>query len=120
MTNINTKIKKLIEENVLTFSTADKSSKPNVVAVAYAKVVSKNQIVVTDNYMVQTKNNVLENDDVCIAVQDKDWNGYKLIGNASYHTDGRWKQYVEKIPENKGLSTKGAILVTVSKIIKLR
>lgn len=49
----------------------------------------------------------------------KKWNGYKIIGTAEYFTEGKWKEFVEKMPENKGLLAKGAILVTVSKVIKL-
>ena len=44
--------------------------------------------------------------------------GYKLIDQAKYFTDGDWKKYVEQMPENKGLSAKGAILIDVTKIIQ--
>lgn len=114
-----TKTKKIIEENAGAFATVDKDNKPNVIGVAYVKVVSENQILITDNYMKQTKENLEKNNNVCLAVWDKDWNGYKLVGTAEYFTEGEWKEFVEKIPENKGLSAKGAILVTISKLIKL-
>lgn len=119
MTEINSEIKKLIEENSLAFATVDSLGKPNVIGVAYAKVVSKMQILITDNYMKLTKENITTNNNVCLAVWNKDWHGYKLIGNAEYFSSGKWKQFVEQIPENKGLPAKGAVLVTVSKIVKL-
>jgi len=119
MVEINSEVKKLIEENPLALATVDEAGKPNVIGVAYVKVVSKNQILITDNYMKQTKENLEKNNNVCLAVWDKDWDGYKLVGTAEYFTRGKWKEFVEKMPENKGLPAKGAILVTVSKLIKL-
>ncbi len=119
MVEINSEVKKLIEENPLAFATVDNAGKPNVIGVAYVKVVSKNQILITDNYMKQTKENLEKNNNVCLAVWDKDWNGYKLVGNAEYFTSGKWKEFIKKMPENKDLPTKGAILVSVSKLIKL-
>ena len=111
------KIKKIIENNPAAFATVIKNNKPNVIAVAFIKVVSKNQILITDNYMKQTKENLLKNKNVCLAVWDRKWQGYKLIGRAKYYTKGKWKNFVKKMKENKGLPAKGAIIVKVLKII---
>jgi predicted pyridoxine 5'-phosphate oxidase superfamily flavin-nucleotide-binding protein len=115
---IKKEVKDLIEQNPVAFATVN-SSKPNVIGVAYVKVVSKNQVIITDNYMKQTKNNLEKNSNVCLAVWDKDWNGFKLVGNAEYLSSGKWKKFVEEMPENKGLPAKGAILITISDLIKL-
>lgn len=115
---ITSEIKKIIEENAVAFSTVD-NNLPNVIGVAFVKVVSDNQILITDNYMKQTKENLEKNNNVCLAVWNKDWEGYKLIGKAEYFTTGKWKTYVERMKENKGLPAKGAILITLSNIIKL-
>lgn len=120
MINITLKIKKLIEGNPVAFATVNNVGKPNVIVVAYVKVVSKNQILITDNYMKQTKENLMINNNVCLAVWDKNWEGYKLIGKVKYFVTGKWKKFIEKMPENKGLPAKGAILITVSKIIHLK
>lgn len=119
MVEINSETKKLVEENPLAFATVDNAGKPNVIGVAYVKVVSKNQVLITDNCMRQTKENIEKNNNVCLAVWDKKWNGVKLVGNAEYFTSGKWKTFVEKIPENKGLPVKEAMLITVSKLIRL-
>jgi len=119
MVKINSETKKLIEENPPAFATVDEAGKPNVIAVAYVKVVSKNQILITDNYMKQTKENLKKNNNVCLAVWDKEGNGVKLVGTTEYFKSGKWKIFVENMPENKGLPAKGAILVTVSELIKL-
>lgn len=119
MNKIDSSVKKLIENNPISFATVDLKGKPNVIGVAYVKVVSNNQIIITDNFMKQTKENIENNNNICLAVWDKDWNGYKLIGTAEYFTNGKWKIFVEKMPENEGLSAKGAILITLLNIIKL-
>ncbi len=119
MVKINSKTKKIIEENPLAFATVDNAGKPNVIGVAYVKVVSKNQILITDNFMHQTKRNLKRNNNVCLAVWDIKWSGVKLVGRADYYNSGKWKNFVEEMPENKDLPAKGAILVTVSELFKL-
>ena len=119
MVNIDSKIKKLIEENPAAFGTIDKKNRPNVIGVAYIKVVAKNKIVITDNFMKQTKHNLSTNKHVCLAVWDRKWNGCKIIGTARYFTNGKWKKFIENMKENKGLPAKGAIVITISKLIKL-
>ncbi len=120
MVKISKNAKKIIEENPIAFATADNTCNPNVIGVAYVKVVSRNQVIITDNYMSQTRENLKQNNNACLAVWDKDWKGYKLIGKAKYFTTGKWKKFIEKMPENKRLPAKGAILVTVTKIIALK
>jgi len=119
MISINPETKKLIEGNAIALATVDNSGNPNVIGVAFVKVVWENQILITDNYMNQTKENLANNNNVCLAVRDKERNWVKLIGNASYHTDGEWKEFIEKMPENNGLPAKWAVLVEVSALIKL-
>ncbi len=116
---ITERIKKLIQENPLSLATINEDGKPNVIGVACVKVVSENQFVITDNYMKQTKENILRDKNVCLAVWNKDWEGYKFVGEAEYYTEGKWKQFVEKDEDNEGMPAKGAILVTISEIIKL-
>jgi uncharacterized protein len=116
---INDEAKNIIEENPVAFATVDQVGNPNVIGVAYVKVVSPNEVIITDNYMNQTKENIDSNKNICLAAWNTDWNGYKLIGKAEYFTDGKWKEYIEQMSENSGLPAKGAILVTVSQIIKL-
>jgi len=110
-------IKDLIEKNPVAFATVMDNNKPNVIGVAFVKVVSDNQLLVTDNYMNQTIKDVKNNKNVCLIVWDKNMKGYKLVGEAEYHTDGEWKNFVKKLEENKGLPAKGAILIKILNII---
>jgi predicted pyridoxine 5'-phosphate oxidase superfamily flavin-nucleotide-binding protein len=112
--------KKLIEGRVLGFATCDLNSKPNVNAVACAKVVAKDKILITDNYMNKTERNLAENNKVAIVVWGKDEKeGYQFKGTAQYITEGKWKRFVEQMRENKGLLAKAAVLVTVKEIYRL-
>jgi predicted pyridoxine 5'-phosphate oxidase superfamily flavin-nucleotide-binding protein len=112
-------MKKIFQENPVALATINQDNTPNVIAVAAVKIVFPDKAVITDNYMSQTKKNILKNNSVCLASWDCDGNGYKIIGKAQYYDSGHWKNYVKKIPENKNFSAKGAIVVSVSKIINL-
>jgi predicted pyridoxine 5'-phosphate oxidase superfamily flavin-nucleotide-binding protein len=115
----NSEAKKIIEENPVALATVDQLGNPNVIGVACVKIISPDEILITDNYMKRTKENIESNPNVCLAAWNKDWKGYKIIGKAKYFTDGRWKEYVEKMPDNIGLPAKGAIIISISKITKL-
>ena len=110
-------IKSLIENNPVALSTVTESNKPNVIGVAFVKVVSDSELLITDNYMNQTKKDILGNNNVCLIVWDEDLKGFKIIGKAEYFTEGKWKKYVEEMSENEGLPAKGAILVKVERVI---
>jgi predicted pyridoxine 5'-phosphate oxidase superfamily flavin-nucleotide-binding protein len=110
-------IKKLIEENPVSFSTVMAEGKPNAVGVACVKVVSDTEVIITDNYMNQTPKDIQNNKNVCLLVWDIEMKGYKLIGQAEYISSGKWLDFVKKLPENKGLPAKGVILVKVANII---
>ena len=110
-------IKNIIENNPVSLSTVMADNRPNAVGVACVKVVSETEIVITDNYMNQTLKDIITNKNVCLLVWDKEMKGYKIIGQAEYFTDGKWLDTVKGLTDNEGLPAKGAILVTVEKII---
>ncbi len=116
-------LKKLIENNALALSTISNDGTIHTIAVAFAKVVSENQILVTDNFMKDTPANIRKNNNVTLAVWNSNWKeecaGYEIKGKAEYFTEGKWKEFVRNIHENKGLSAKGAILIKVEKIKNL-
>ena len=110
-------IKEFIENNPVSLATVTDEGKPNVIGVAFVRVVSEEQILITDNYMNQTIKDISQNKNICLLVWDSEMHGYKLVGEAEYHATGEWKKYVEAMEENRGLPAKGAIIVKVSKII---
>lgn len=115
---ISDEFKELIENNPVALATVMKDGRPNVIGVAYVKVIDQETLLITDNYMSQTKEDIVNNPHVAIVVWDKDWKGYKLVGQAQYYSSGKWIEMVKNIPGNKGLPVKGAILVKVEKVIK--
>lgn len=115
---ITRKVKDLIEKNPVALATVMPNNQPNVIGVAYVKVVDENHLLITDNYMNQTLDDIEHNPNVAIVVWDKAMNGYKLIGKCEYLTSGKWFEKVKSLPENKGMPVKGTVLVTVDRIIK--
>lgn len=109
----------LIENNPITLATITKDSKPNQVVVAFAKMRG-DLVIITDNYMSQTVEDINNNPAVCLAVWDNNWNGIKILGSAEYHTAGEWFDFVKKIPENNDTPCKGALVVKIDKVIKLK
>lgn len=112
--------KNLIENHPVGLATVTEENKPNVIGVAYVKIVSDDEVLVTDNYMNQTLKDISVNPNVCLIVWDKDLNGCKLVGTVEHYMEGKWKKFVEGMEENNGLPAKGALLIKVTKIIPSR
>ncbi len=121
MRKIDKTLKNLIENNALALSTVDNKN-PHTIAVGYVKVVGK-KLIISNNYIVKTIENIKKNNNVSLAVWNKDWKkkciGFQLNGKARYFVSGKWKEFIKKIPINKGEPCKGAIVVSVNKIKKL-
>jgi predicted pyridoxine 5'-phosphate oxidase superfamily flavin-nucleotide-binding protein len=83
-------------------------------------LVGNDKILITDNYMNKSKQNLAKNNKVAVVAWSKDEEeGYQFKGTAQYLTEGKWKKFVEQMEENKGLSAKAAVLVTVKEIYRL-
>jgi predicted pyridoxine 5'-phosphate oxidase superfamily flavin-nucleotide-binding protein len=70
-------------------ATASRDGKPNVVPIAFTKVISEDEIMLMDNYMNKTRANIEDNPMVAISV----WNleehmGYQFKGKARIETTG--------------------------------
>jgi predicted pyridoxine 5'-phosphate oxidase superfamily flavin-nucleotide-binding protein len=119
---INKELKNLIENSALALSTVDKSSKPHTIAVGYSKVIDS-KIIISNIFMRGTIKNLKNNENISLAVWNKTWEkrcvGYELKGKAKYFTSGKWKKFVEEMPQNKKYHVKGAIIVSVKKIKRL-
>ncbi len=114
---INENHRNLIENRILAFGTANKTGKPNVIAIGFCKVIDNDKILITDNFFNKTKVNLLENPQVSISAWSEDGNeGYQFIGNAQYLTEGKYKDKVDNDPDNEGMTPKAAVLVTVNEI----
>ena len=114
-------IKNLIEENGVCFATVNEFNQPHIIIVADIKIISKNQILIADNFMKNTVENLKNNNNVSIIAWDKkiaqDSLAYEIIGEAQYFSEGKWKEEAHQIDSD--CETKGAIIITVTKIKKL-
>lgn len=88
MNKITEEIKTLIENNPMAVATVMPDGRPNVIGVAFVKVVSENQILITDNYMNQTVKDISNKPNITLLTWDKDMNGYKFVGTANYFSSG--------------------------------
>ncbi|MFH1535595.1 MAG: pyridoxamine 5'-phosphate oxidase family protein [Patescibacteria group bacterium] len=111
-------LKKLIETEPIAIATVMKQGTPNVIGVAFVKVVEEDKLLVTDNFMNQTLDDIKHNSSVAVIVWNKDMEGYKLIGKAEYFHSGKYLDMIKEIPENKDMPCKGALVIHVNKIIK--
>jgi len=116
---INNELKELIESNPIYISTIDANQAPHIIYIMYTKLIEENKILITDNYMENTKENILQNNKVSLSILVGGV-AFELKGTAEYFSTGEYVEQVKKISENKGFPCKGAILVSIEKIIKMR
>jgi len=107
----------LFEKGPVAMATVNEDGSPNVIAVA-VKVFNETTIVITDNFMRLTKDTIPRDGRVCLGVWTEE-EGYKFIGKAQYYAEGTWVDFVKSLEENNGYAAKGAIVVTIEKIIPL-
>jgi len=118
MAKITPEIKKVIEGNIVAFATANKKGEPHVIAVGDVKVVAPDTLLVGDIYMEKSLNNLKDNNTVSLVVWDKDYLGFTLFGRVEYFSRGQWLDKAKEI--HQGYSVKGAILVKILEIAKLK
>jgi len=115
-------LKKFIESNAIGFATVDKNGKPHNIAVAYVKVV-EDKIIISNTHIKESIKNLKHNDNVSLVVWNKEWEkacvGYEFKGKAKNYTEGKWFEYVSKLPDNEGYKIVSAIVIKVTKIKKL-
>jgi len=115
-------LKKFIEANALGFATVNKTGKPHNIAVACVKVV-KDKIIISNAHIKESVKNLGHNNNVSLVIWNPEWEkscvGFELLGTAKNFTDGKWLEYVKKLPDNEGYDIKGAIVVNVKKIKRL-
>ena len=95
---------------------------PNVVPVAFKDVTEDGKLVVGDVFLETTLKNIQANGGkIAISAYDAEsLEGYQIKGTAEYVTEGEvvdtFKEMVEKM-FNGAATAKGALVITVSKVI---
>ena len=100
-------------------ATADRDGKPNVVPIAFTRVVSYSEILLADNFMNKTRANIDENPLVAVSVwAPEEPVGYQFKGKARIETGGtifeecrRWVQ-----SRRPNIEPRAAIVVEIEEI----
>ena len=103
-------------------ATATKNGEPNVVPIAFAKVLSDDEILLMDNFMKKTEENLKANPRVAVSVWDVNWEtmvakGYQFKGDARFEYSGKiFDEGCEWVKSMMPVTSKAAIVVKVTSI----
>jgi predicted pyridoxine 5'-phosphate oxidase superfamily flavin-nucleotide-binding protein len=100
-------------------ATATEDGIPNVVPMAYAKVLSKNQLMLVDFYLQKTKTNLLTNPNIAVSIWDPETKkGYQFKGTAQIETSGAIFDEAVVMARQKGAKSepKSAVVIAVREI----
>lgn len=108
----------LNRRKLVVLTTSNKDGEPRAIIVEVNRVEG-HKIIITDNEMRATKNNFLENNNVFLLAFEEDYHyGLKISGKVSYYIKGKYFDFVRNLDVNKDYSPKGAVVVTVKKIVE--
>ena len=100
-------------------ATSTKDGVPNVVTIAFGKVISDNQILLANVFMKKTEENIKANPKVAASVWDMEsMRGYQFKGDAKIETSGRFFDKAVQIVKSATpqLTPKAAVIVEVQEI----
>jgi len=110
-------IKEIIENKIVALSSVTPDNKPHSIAVEINEVID-NKIIITDNQMKKTVENIKNNPNISLVFWQGE-EGWRISGTATYHSSGKWLDYVKSLKENQGFPAKGALVIKVEEITKL-
>ena len=110
-------IKDKIEKATIAVATVDAENKPHAIAIMYAKV-KDGKVVISNNYMKSTVENLKNNPYVSLVFWEGE-KGWRVDGKVEYFDSGEWLDFVKSLPENKGESANGALVVDVENVKEL-
>lgn len=118
---MNESVKKLLEEQMWDLATCANGN-PNVVPVAFKKVLEDGKLAVGDVFLETTLENIQKNEGkIAISVYDpKKLEGYQIKGKAEYLTEGEVVEDFKKMVEamfHGAATAKGALLIAPEQII---
>ncbi len=120
MAKLTNEVKGVIEKSKgWAFATADQNGNPNVVSIAFGKVLSESQVMLIDVFMDKTLENLTENPTVALSVWDMEsLQGYQLKGTAKVETSGALFDEAAKMVKSMmpQLKAKGVVIIDIDKI----
>lgn len=123
MARITEEIKRVIgEAKVFAVATASEDGEPNVVPIAFGKVLGEDEILLVDNFMNKTMENLKTNSRAAVSVwKAGDSKGYQFKGDVRIETSGRnFEDGVKMVKaEEPELNPKAVVIVTVESIYSI-
>ena len=126
MAKITEEMKGVINKaEVVALATATEAGEPNVVPIAYKKVLSENELLLMSIFMRKTEENIRINPEVAVSAWYTDSSGsskgYQLKGKARIETSGRIFVEGTKIVRDteSELTPKGAVIINVDSIYNI-
>jgi len=108
----------LSRRKVLVLATSSSGCKPRAIFVKMNKIEG-DEIIITDGEMNITRNNLLENKDVFLLAFEEDYHyGFKISGEAEYHAQGEYLDFVKNLKRNENHSPKGAVVIRIKSIVE--
>ena len=126
MVKITEEVKGVINQaKVVALATATEAGEPNVVPIAYKKVLSENELLLMSIFMSKTEENIKMNPEVAVSAWYTDSSGsskgYQLKGKARIEVSGKifdegTKMVQDTEPE---LIPKGAVIINVGSVYSI-
>ncbi len=88
--------KAIIKQDIFPVATSNQDCIPNVVYIAYLKVLDNQTILIADNYLKKTRDNILSNGKIAFAVRDEEKGSFQIKGTAERLTEGDLFDEVQK------------------------
>jgi len=126
MVKITKEMESAIEKaGVVVIATVDSAGQPNVVPIAYKKVLSESELLLVDIFMRKTEENIKANPRVAVSIWYNDSSGnskgYQLKGKARIETSGKIFDEGKKMVQatEPELTPKSAVIVSVDSIYSI-
>jgi hypothetical protein len=123
MAKITEEMKSAIERaKVIVIATVNEAGKPNVVPIAYKKVLSENELLLVSIFMRKTEENIKVNSRVAVSAWYTDSSGsskgYQFKGEARIETSGKiFNEGIRIVQDTEPeLIPKGAVIIKVDSI----
>lgn len=119
MPKLNRDVKELLNDaKIWIIATMDES--PNAIPILFKKITDEDDLILFDVFMNQSIKNIKKNAQIAISAYDVNTlTGYQLKGTAQYSTDRALVEEGNSITKNYNLTTKGAVIVNIDKVIVL-
>ena len=118
--------KELIENNPSNIATVNNKNCPNISIASNVRIIGSDSIIISVNEMKNTPNNIKDNPNIAITTFNKEWQGIRLFGTATFYTSGEYYDFCyntffkDRISPKDLTKPKGAIVVKVNKLEEIK